>query len=410
MTRNRSRSIWIVAVTLVFLVWLQLLGCAGSSPRGSNGVEHINPREVMIRLDLAEAYLRNAEPRLSLQELTRIRAAAGAMPRYHFVLGYTYFLLGHREDAVTAYQTAVALDPDHAEAWNNLGLAYLAVDNFKDAEAAFTRALSVPTYHTPEIAALNLALLSMEQNDPIKARRYVDLTLELNWRFGRAYLLAAELEAGQGDLDKAVEILERGVAADLNNTRLMLTLAEYLLLVGKTRDARLWLERVLVAVPQDSPEAAMVSEYLRSLDRGVGAAGSDVTMPALVGGAARDSEVFAVFRSAVPSAPGPGSGDAHAGTKEVQDVDQSATYIAQIGAFMDQGKAKVLRERYAVKGYPAGIAEILHLGSTWFVVFIDSAADKEQAQLRADQFQKQENIPAVVTRIGMGRYLERDTP
>ncbi|SDB44699.1 Tfp pilus assembly protein PilF [Desulfonatronum thiosulfatophilum] len=396
---------------MVFFFCLQLLGCAGSGPGGGKDIERLSPREVQIRLDLAEAYLRGNEPRLSLQELSRIQGTAAALPRFHFVLGFTHFSLGHWGDAAAAFQKAVALDPAYAEAWNNLGLAYLADDNYKSAEAAFTSALGVPTYRTPEIAALNLAMLHMEQGDSAKARQYIDLALELNWRLGQAYLLAAELAAGQGDLDKAIELLERGVAADLNNTRMMLTLAEYLLLVGKSRDARLWLERVQAAAPPNSPEADIALEYLNSLDRGGGEAGNDATsISAIVVRPTRDSEVPSLPQLVEPPAPEPVSGDADVEAQEIQDVDQSAIFIVQIGAFKDQGNADVLRKRYADKGYPSDMAEILHRGSTWFIVFIDSSVEKERVQRRAEQFQKQEKIPAVVTRIGMGRYLELDAP
>ncbi len=379
---------------LVIGSFLLLTGCVGGSAQERKDSEFITQREVDIRLDLADAYLRNNEPRMSLQELSYIREAAANRPRYHFSLGYTQFHLGNWEAAVEALRKTVELDPSHAEAWNNLGLAYLAGNRFESAEAAFTRALGVPTYRTPEIVALNMALLYMERNDPVKARQYVNLALELNWRFSRAYLLAAEIEVGQGDLSTAIELLERGVEADLSNTRMMLALAEYLLLAGRIKDARLWLERISTSASPDGRVAEMAEEYLEALDRQVWQPYEETTS----------------FPGTLPDLSSGPESSQESKTKDVSTISRESTYIIQVGVFLDPGRAKALRDSYAAKGYPSGIAEIEHADRTWFLVFVDSSDDKEQALGIAELFQKREDAKAVITRIGMGRYLEIEIP
>lgn len=254
---------------VVFIICLGLVvsGCAGtgaSVPSQGEEGRGLSSREVQIRLDLADAYLRNDEPRMSLRELLRIQRAASGSPRFQFTLGYTQFVLGDWPAAVEALERTVALEPGHAEGWNNLGLAHLAQDDFTAAEFAFQRALEIPTYQTPEIAALNLALLHSERGDPVAARRYADRAMELNWRFGRAYLLAAEIEVGRGNMDGAVDLLRRGVEADTANVRMILALAEYLLLAGRDQEAGKWLLLVLEAAP-DGPEAKTAEDYLQSL-------------------------------------------------------------------------------------------------------------------------------------------------
>lgn len=391
-----------ILAVLVSIFCLQLVACAGARTQNHELAESVSQREVEIRLDLADAYLRNNEPRLSLRELLRIQDAAASMPRFYFTLGYTYFVLDNWAAATKALQEAVALDPDHAEAWNNLGLAYLAGNDFDSAQDAFTRALSVPTYRTPEIVALNMALLHMERNDPEKSRQYVNLALELNWRFSRAYLLAAEIEVGQGDLDAAIDILERGVEGDLTNLRMMLTLAEYLLLAGKNTEAALWLDRVLTEAGPQTPEAATALEYLRALGRQnappMGEGGKLSPRPQSTDGSESLPEKDSAKASAPPSMP-------ESTPEKGAGSEQPPIYIAQVGGFLVQDRAEALRELYADRGYPAGTVEVEHIGKTWFLVFVGKGEDREEVRGIAERFQERENAESVVTRISMGRYL-----
>src|ERR1700682_256594 len=44
-------------------------------------------------------------------------------------LGVTYYKMGRDRDAIESYKRAISLKPDYAEAYFNLGLAYLAAKN-----------------------------------------------------------------------------------------------------------------------------------------------------------------------------------------------------------------------------------------------------------------------------------------
>lgn len=253
-----------LALCLAVLVFLG--GCGGH--HGSRGQEHaLTQREAEIRLDLAEAHLRNNEPRLALRELNLIQPQAQVLPRFHFILGYTRLLLGNGLDAAAAFRRTVELDPDHAEAWNNLGLALLSVNQMEEAEKAFNSALAVSTYRTPEVAALNLAQLYMDSDRQDLALQYANLALELNWRFTKAYLLVAEIELSRGNAERAVALLKQGAEANPGDPRILLTLAEYLILAGQNDQALIWLDRLLDTAP-DSPEASIATEYKRSLGGG----------------------------------------------------------------------------------------------------------------------------------------------
>ncbi|PTN39076.1 SPOR domain-containing protein [Desulfonatronum sp. SC1] len=377
-----------------------------SGPSGSEELGGLSPREVQVRLDLADAYLRNDEPRMSLRELLRIQRAASGFPRYQFTLGYTQFMLGNWPAAVEALERTVALDPGHAEGWNNLGLAHLALEDFTEAEFAFRRALEIPTYQTPEIAALNLALLHLERDDPVAARQYADRAMALNWRFGRAYLLAAEIEVGQGSLEAAVDLLRRGVEADTANVRVVLTLAEYLLLAGRDQEAEKWLLLVIEAAP-DGPEAKTAEGYLLSLGRVVEHEFEEGDGQERRGLEKADSAT----ELTTPPAPAPSSPSTLATSSAISsETLADSMYIVQVGGFLDQRRAKALRDDYVAKGYPAGTVEVTHAGRQWVLVYIDAFRDLDAAQRRAREFLSLENVDTEITRVGMGRYLPLDSP
>ena len=55
-------------------------------------------------------------------------------------LGVIYRQSGHTADAITAFQQAIKLKPDHANAWVNLGVAYGDTGKATEAAIAFQRA------------------------------------------------------------------------------------------------------------------------------------------------------------------------------------------------------------------------------------------------------------------------------
>lgn len=409
-----------VGLALCLAVFVILVGCGH---HGGRGQEHaLTQREAEIRLDLAEAHLRNNEPRLALRELNLIQAQAQTLPRFHFILGYTRLLLGNGLDAVAAFRRSVEMDPDHAEAWNNLGLALLSINQVEEAEKAFNAALAISTYRTPEVAALNLAQLYMDSDRRGLALQYANLALELNWRFTKAYLLAAEIELSRGNAERAVALLSQGAEANLGDPRILLTLAEYLILAGQNDQALIWLDRLLDTAP-DSPEAITAAEYKQSLG-GRQAAFTEqkglVMEPSLQETAQPEPAVRQIAKEA-PIQPDPGGASEQPSPETLPEsvLDAledtledawEAAYIVQVGAFLDKTRAEKLRSIYKSKGYPARITQITRKGKTWHLVYIAATQSHKEADEIAERFGQQEDKDVVVVRVGRDRYLEMTSP
>jgi TonB family protein len=130
--------------------------------------------------------------------------------------GIRLYKQGKTAEAATALRAAVKADAykSDAEVWNFLGLAEMAVPDYKSARKAFEKAvdlaatnLSNSTYYT------NLAYANLMLRDLGKARLFADKAIERNPQGadayvvrGTAYLLQDKVDLAQSDADRAVSI------------------------------------------------------------------------------------------------------------------------------------------------------------------------------------------------------------
>ena len=247
-------------IRLLPLILLLVMSCAHTSRQD----QFIPPREVQSRLELAEKYLLEAEPRMAMEQLRIVRHSAKNNPTLYFFQGVAYELLNDLESSIMSYERAVDLHPDYGEAWNNLGQVRQAAGEYEAAQAAYERALALDDYMTPEFAAYNMASLMAEQGKLDMALAYSRLGLEKNRRYTPLYQQSADLLRTTGRLEEAVEVLEMGVLARPDSLRLRIMLAEELIRLGRENEARKWFAGIIENAP-DSSEAETAAHYLEVL-------------------------------------------------------------------------------------------------------------------------------------------------
>ncbi len=121
----------------------------------------------------------------------------------HYELGLALHLAGETAAAVRAYRRALALDPGHADALNNLGAALFACGDLEGAAASCRRALAV----RPDFAAAlnNLGSALMDLGDLEGAGEAVRAALETDSESSEPWITLGTLLRRLGKPDSALD-------------------------------------------------------------------------------------------------------------------------------------------------------------------------------------------------------------
>ncbi len=137
--------------------------------------------------------------------------------------------------AVALLERAVSLEPEHRDAWNDLGLAYLGLSELEKAEAAFRKQVEVNPFD--EFAYNNLGRALLRQGKPEEAEAAFKKQIEVNPldRFAHANL--GDLYRTQRRYQEAVESLERAVTITPQSAGLHVSLGQAYLNLGDREKA-----------------------------------------------------------------------------------------------------------------------------------------------------------------------------
>ncbi len=234
-------------------------GCAPS-----HKTNPLREKDIQARFDLANSYLAQGKPRLSLLELSKIEKRCEHLPYFYFVKGMVYLSLRDARNAVRYFKKALSLNPAYGDVWNNLGLAYVLLHKEEDAERCFKKALSIESYTTPEYAAHNLSVLYEREKKYPLAIEYEKKALLQNWRYLPSYIHLAHLYVKIGKYKRAVACLNRARESFPDNPRIYYLLGENYLRINREEDAKFAFERA-VELSKDPSLTRMARDYLEML-------------------------------------------------------------------------------------------------------------------------------------------------
>jgi tetratricopeptide (TPR) repeat protein len=84
------------------------------------------------------------QPEFAMQLLQGMTAGSDhPSPAFEFVMGNAQYNAGHRDEAEVHYRRAVGYFPDYQRAWTNLGVLYYGAERYKEAVAAFGKAVEL---------------------------------------------------------------------------------------------------------------------------------------------------------------------------------------------------------------------------------------------------------------------------
>ncbi|MGA2361586.1 MAG: tetratricopeptide repeat protein [Candidatus Aminicenantales bacterium] len=132
-------------------------------------------------------------------------------PQYQFEKGVIALRYGLTDEAIRYGNLAVSLDPKHYGGHSLLGNAYYKKGDFADAAAAFEKALEL----RPELAEahFNLGLVSFDTGTLEKAESEFKQALAIKEDANTAYYLA-RVNLGQKKLDQALDEVQKSLKLD----------------------------------------------------------------------------------------------------------------------------------------------------------------------------------------------------
>ena len=157
-----------------------------------------------------------AQQRRELQrdavQLRMGRALNPTDPAGHIQLGQVYHQLGEYENALNAFQTALALDERHQQAYNNMGLVYLDLRLYSEAISMFQAALEIQPVNAAFLNNLGYAYDSADRFD--EALDAYRRAIEADATFVDAYANLGEAYLNREMYVEAIQAYEQALALD----------------------------------------------------------------------------------------------------------------------------------------------------------------------------------------------------
>ena len=166
---------------------------------------------------------------------------------------------GDIEGAIGRFRAALASTPDYPDALNNLGYALLLSGRDEEARTLYERALALqPDF--PE-ALNNLGLLFGRAGDMDRAARYFRDALGRRPDYGEAANNLALVLVSRQEADAAIALLEGAVKRTPEYEPGYVTLAKIYLSVGRTREGVAVLERLLQRNPRHEVALELMKQW-----------------------------------------------------------------------------------------------------------------------------------------------------
>lgn len=225
-----------------------------------------SPPDAELRFSTGVMHLREDRVDLALQEFKHAVQADPKNPYFQNGLGLAYARKGVWKDAIAAFRKALELNPYYVDAKNALGYALIMSGDREGGKKEILSAFSDAMNPAPEISAYNLGRAYLEEKNYAEAVSWLRASLNRNKTYSEAYVLLAETLLASGSVEAAIVELEAGVKEVPTNAPLQLGLGKAYYKVGRFSDARAKLEEALKLDPA-GPTGRAAAEQLTALPK-----------------------------------------------------------------------------------------------------------------------------------------------
>jgi type IV pilus assembly protein PilF len=200
------------------LVWV-LGGCANRPPDdGSRDIvtesdESEARKRARIRMELAVGYFEQGQNSIALDEVKQVIAIDPGFPDAYNLRGLVYMRLNDQRQAEESFRRAVALNPRESNTLHNLGWLQCQQARYDDADRTFEQALAVPTYAARAKTLMAQGLCHIRAKRPADAERALARAYELDAANPIVGFNLANLLFQRGEMERAQFYIRR-----LNNS------------------------------------------------------------------------------------------------------------------------------------------------------------------------------------------------
>ena len=191
--------------------------------------------------------------------------AGGIEVCLHVLAGRIAYVRKNYREAERCWRRALALDADHPEAWNNLGVLYRRGGRSEAAMRAFSRAETL----APDRADIpyNIGNLHKSAGRFEEALGAYERSIELDARYTPAYNNLGTLYESRGEEERAGEVFRRGLSADTGSPYLRFNMGLMHQRHGRWEEARGEFDAALKGHPGWGPGLNGLGIALRELGR-----------------------------------------------------------------------------------------------------------------------------------------------
>jgi Tfp pilus assembly protein PilF len=224
------------------------------------------PPQAETRFSTGVMHLREGRVDLALEEFKRAVKEDPKNPYFQKGLGLAYAAKREWKEAIAAFRKALELNPYYVDVRNDLAAALIGSGDREAGKKEFLGAFSDPTNPTPEISARNLGQAYLEEKNYPEAISWFRTSLNRNKDYPDPYLGIAEALLASGRLEEAVAQLEAGVNEIPGDPQLQLALGQALFKAGRFAEARSRLEEVVKKDPA-GPAGRTAADQLKALPK-----------------------------------------------------------------------------------------------------------------------------------------------
>ena len=201
-------AIWLIILSSSVLVACQTTGSTGSDYISDAERDNPGSKAADINMRLGVTYFQSGDYAAALEKFKKSLKQDPSRAATHNGIALLYQQLGEDKLAKQHFEKSVRLEPKYSEAQNNFGVFLCQQGHYKQAEQHFLAAIKNPLYRSRAYALENAGMCVSKIPDATLAEKYFRQALQINPNLSKSLLQMADLSYQNIDYLKARAYLQ----------------------------------------------------------------------------------------------------------------------------------------------------------------------------------------------------------